>query len=76
MDHARMKELDDQFELNLNEVDNLVFGGIEPKDHPDYANLFVENADYYGKEMDYDELNELNDKHSEWIHEQFINSQL
>ena len=66
--HARMQDLDEQFKIDTSKVDNIVFDGIDKKDHPDYCDAYIVSADYRGIEMDEEELNELNEN-SDFVHE-------
>lgn len=69
--HARMQDLDAQFEINLSKVDNIVIEGIDRKDYPDFVDAYIVSADYNGIEMNDDEIENLN-KDSEFIHEQVL----
>ena len=46
--------------MNLTKINNIEFDGIDHNDYPDYCDAFIESADYDGKEMTEQELNELN----------------
>jgi hypothetical protein len=46
--------------LNYNLIDNIEFEGIDPNDHPDYCDAHIISADYDGREMTEDEIEELN----------------
>jgi hypothetical protein len=69
--HARMQDLDAQFEIDKLKVDNIVFDGIDKKDYPDYCDAHIISADYKGIPMDDEEIEELNND-SEFVHEQLI----
>ncbi len=69
--HARMQDLDAQFDIDKSKIENIVFDGIDKKDHPDYCDAYIVSADYNGTPMDDVEIEELN-KDSEFVHEQFI----
>ena len=44
-----------------NKIDNIKFEGIDHKDRPDYCDAYILSADYEGREMTEQELEELND---------------
>ena len=69
--HARMRDLDAQFEIDKSQVDNIVFDGIDKKDCPDFCDAFIVSADYKGKEMTDDELDELNEDR-EFVYEKLM----
>jgi hypothetical protein len=46
--------------LDYSLIDNIEFDGVDYKDHPDYCDAFIIYAEYDGKEMSDDELDELN----------------
>ena len=49
-------------------ITNVVLDGIHHWDYPDYCDAFIDSADYDGKEMTDDQLDELNEDY-ELIHE-------
>ena len=49
-------------------ITNVVLDGIHHWDYPDYCDAFIDSADYDGKEMTDEQLNELNEDY-ELIHE-------
>jgi hypothetical protein len=54
--------------VELSKIDNLVVEGIDFNDHPDYTDAFILSADYDGKAMTSEELEELNED-SEKVYE-------
>ena len=46
--------------LDYDKVDNVVIGGIDNKDYPDFCDAYIESADYDGREMTESEINTLN----------------
>lgn len=62
----------DKLELDLSQITDLEFDGIDHKDHPDYCDVFVCAAEYQGREMTDTELDDLNDNHSEWVNEKLF----
>ena len=51
-------------------IDNISFGGIDPEDHPKYCDVFIEAADYEGKPMTDDQLDELNEDR-QFVYDEF-----
>jgi hypothetical protein len=47
--------------MDLTKVDNIKFGDIDWDDYPDFCDAFIESADYDGKEMTDEQLDELNE---------------
>jgi len=54
--------------FDYNKIDNVVVDGIHHWDHPDYCDAFIDSADYDGKEMTDEQLDELNEDY-ELVHE-------
>ena len=48
-----------EFKIKL--IDNVVLSGVDRWDHPDYCDAFIDSADYNGKPMTDEELDELNE---------------
>ena len=49
-------------------IDNIVVDGINFNDYPDFVDAFIVSADYDGKEMTDEQLDELNEN-SEFVHD-------
>ena len=47
--------------MDYRKIDNIEFDGIDHEDYPDYSDAFISSADYDGREMTKEELNELNE---------------
>jgi len=47
--------------MDYRKIDNIEFDGIDHEDYPDYSDAFISSADYDGREMTEEELNELNE---------------
>lgn len=47
--------------MDTSKIDNIVLGGIDTKDYPDFCDGYIESADYDGIPMTDDELESLND---------------
>ena len=45
--------------MNLEKVDNIVFGQIDHKDYPDYSDAYIVSANYDGIKMNHEQLEEL-----------------
>lgn len=45
--------------MDYSKIDNIEFDGIDHKDAPDYANAYIVSADYDGKPMTEEEIEEL-----------------
>jgi hypothetical protein len=46
--------------MTIELIDNIEFGGIDWEDHPDYSDIYIVSADYDGRPMDSDQLDEIN----------------
>ncbi len=69
--HARMRDLDAQFEIDETKVTNIEFDGIDHKDAPDYCDAYIISADYYNKELSESEIDTLNEDRG-FVHEKLI----
>ena len=58
--------------MDLAKVDNIEFDGVDYKDYPDFTDAFICSADYDGKPMTEDQLDELND-HDDFVYNELIN---
>ena len=38
-------------DLDYDLIDNVVFGGVDPEDYPDFCDAYIESANYNGVEM-------------------------
>jgi hypothetical protein len=43
-------------DLDYDLIDNVVFGGVDPEDYPDFCDAYIESADYNGVKMTEAEL--------------------
>jgi hypothetical protein len=55
-------------ELDLKKVSNIEFDGIDPSDYPDFVDAHIISADYNGRPMTDDEIEELN-QHSDFVYD-------
>jgi len=58
--------------MNYSKIDNVVLDGIDTNDYPDFCNAFIFSADYNGKPMTEDQLNEINEDH-DYVYQEVIN---
>ena len=49
-------------------IDNIEVDGIDTKDYPDFCDAFIAYAEYDGREMTDEELEEINDD-SDFVYE-------
>ena len=54
--------------MNYKLIDNIEVDGIDTKDYPDFCDAFIASADYDGKEMTEEQLDELNED-SDFVYE-------
>ena len=57
--------------MNLTKITNLTFEDIDHSDYPDYCDAFISYADYNGKPMTEEQLDEINED-SEFIYERLF----
>jgi len=53
-------------------IDNIEVDGIDTKDYPDFSDAFIASADYDGKPMTDEQLEELNED-SDFVYESVQN---
>lgn len=58
--------------MDYKKISNIVLDGIETVDYPEFCNAFIVSADYYGKEMTDEQLDELNND-TDFIYSQVEN---
>ncbi len=59
--------------MDYSKIDNVEIDGIDFKDRPDYSDAHIISADYDGKPMTEEQLEDLN-KDSDFVHEEVIKS--
>lgn len=47
--------------MNYSLIDNIDFDGIDYNDYPDFCDAYISSADYNGKPMTDEQLDELNE---------------
>jgi hypothetical protein len=50
-------------------ISNVSVDGIDTRDYPDFCDAFIESADYDGKPMSDEMLEEINSDHLDFVHE-------
>ena len=64
---------DEDFLLDLDEIEDIEFEDVFHNDHPDYCDAFVSSATYKGREMLPDELDILNNEYTDFVYEKLMN---
>tara|TARA_R100000951_G_scaffold114965_1_gene121559 strand:+ start:3707 stop:3892 length:186 start_codon:yes stop_codon:yes gene_type:complete len=54
--------------MDYKKIENIEVDGIDTKDYPDFCDAFIASADYDGKEMTEEQLDELNED-SQFVYE-------
>lgn len=49
--------------MEFDKIDNVVMGGVDTADYPDFADAYIESADYKGREATEEELDIINDNY-------------
>ena len=55
--------------IKLEEIDDIVFSGVDNSDYPDYSDAFVESATYKGRDMTEEEMEELMDDYRDYVYD-------
>jgi hypothetical protein len=50
-------------------IDNVVVNGIDYKDYPDFCDAYISEADYNGKPMSDEMLDDLNTDYRDFVYE-------
>lgn len=61
-------------QLNLSQIDNMEFEGVDFSDYPDFVDAYLVSADIDGRELTEEEVDYLNDEHYDFINERVFNS--
>ena len=56
-----MKKTKNKKTMDYKKIDNIEVDGIDTKDYPDFCDAYIVSADYDGKPMNDDQLDELNE---------------
>ena len=51
-------------------IDNVIVNGIDYKDHPDFCDTYISEADYNGKPMDEEMINAIITDYTDFVLEQ------
>lgn len=58
--------------MNYKLIDNIEVDGVDTKDYPDFCDAYILSADYDGKPMTEDQLNEINED-SDFVYDCIVN---
>ena len=61
-------------QLNLAQIENMEFEGVDFCDYPDFVDAFLTAADYNGKELTEEQIDYINDEHYEFVNESVYKS--
>ncbi len=61
-------------QLNLSQIENMEFEGVDFSDYPDFVDAFLVSADIDGRELTEEEVDYLNDEHYEFVNESVFSS--
>lgn len=56
--------------LDYTKITSVEIDGVDHNDYPDYVDAFISNAEYNGKEMTDEEIDDLNDNHTDFVQEE------
>ena len=54
---------------DVNKLDEIIIGGLDVKDYPDFCDAYIESATYEGVIMTYKQLDELNEQEPSFVNE-------
>jgi hypothetical protein len=54
---------------DVNKLDEIIIGGLDIRDYPDFCDAYIESATYEGVIMTYKELDELNEQEPSFVNE-------
>ena len=57
--------------MNYKLITNVEVDGVDIKDYPDFCDAFISSADYNGKPMTEEEIDELSD---DFVHDEVLES--
>lgn len=61
-------------QLNLSQIENMEFEGIDTSDYPDFVDAFLVSAEINGRDLTEEEIDYLNDEHYEFVNESVFSS--
>ena len=56
--------------IDFKKVEVIEVDGINHYDYPDYVDAYISEANYNGKPMSDEMLDEINDNHPDFVHQQ------
>ncbi len=56
-----ISEILEKEKIDYKKIDNIEIDGIDTKDYPDFCDAYISSADYDGKPMTDEQLDELNE---------------
>jgi hypothetical protein len=59
--------------IDLKQVSNLVFDQVNGNDWPDFSDAIISSGDYRDRELTEDEIDFINENHSDFVHDALIN---
>ena len=57
--------------MDTSKITNVMIDGIDHSDYPDYCDAFIESADYDGKPMTDEQLDEINEN-SDFVYDKVM----
>mgnify|MGYP005986655429 CR=1 FL=1 len=57
--------------MNYKLIDNIEVDGVDTEDYPDFCDAYILSADYDGKPMTEDQLNEINED-SDFVYDSIL----
>lgn len=55
--------------FDYKKIENIEFGDVHSFDAPDYCDAYIDYAEYDGRVMTDEEIDELNDNHCDFVQE-------
>jgi len=54
---------------DVNKLDEIIIGGLDVRDYPDFCDAYIESATYEGVIMTFKQLDELNEQEPSFVNE-------
>ena len=61
-------------QINLSQIENMEFEGVDFSDYPDFVDAFLVSAEINGRDLTEEEIDYLNDEHYEFVNESVFSS--
>lgn len=58
--------------INLDEIEDIEFEGVDFGDSHDFCDAFISSASYNGRELTEEELEWISYHHSDWVYEKLM----